>query len=91
MNQLNDFEVIKRRVSYHMVIGPLDYAVILKKVGAIVAEGGGITAHVSVISREFNIPAIVGVSNVTINLKDNQEVEVDAENGTVKIIKRSSS
>jgi len=65
-----------------------DYVVILKKVAAIVAEEGGITAHVSVISREFNIPAIVGVANATIQLKDNDKVEVDADHGIVKILER---
>jgi pyruvate,water dikinase len=63
-----------------------DYVVILGKVSAIVAEEGGITAHVSVISRELNIPAVVGVTNATIFIKDNDPIEVNADKGIVKII-----
>lgn len=63
-----------------------DYVVILGKVSAIVAEEGGITAHVSVISREMNIPAVVGIPNATIKIKDCDEVEVDADKGIVRIL-----
>jgi pyruvate, water dikinase len=61
-----------------------DYVPIMKKAAAIVAEEGGITAHVSVVSREFGIPCVVGVTNVTEILKDGDMVEVDAERGIVK-------
>ena len=65
-----------------------DYIPIIKKSAAIVAEEGGLTSHVSVVSREFRIPCIVGIANITKILKDNDYVEVDANKGVVKIIKR---
>lgn len=65
-----------------------DYVPIIRKATAIVAEEGGITAHVSVISREFEIPCVVGVPHVTQILKDGDMVEVDANTGIVKILKR---
>lgn len=61
-----------------------DYVPILKKVSAIVAEEGGITAHVSIISREMKIPAVVGVRNATVLIKDGDLVEVDANKGTLR-------
>ena len=66
-----------------------DYVPILKNVAGIVAEEGGITAHVSVVSREFNIPAIVGIPRVYDVLKDGDLVEVDADKGVVRIMERA--
>jgi phosphohistidine swiveling domain-containing protein len=60
-----------------------DFVSVLGKVSAIIAEEGGITAHVSVISREMKIPAIVGVSGITKHLQDGEEVLVDANTGII--------
>jgi len=65
-----------------------DFVPLLNKVKAIVAEEGGITAHVSVISREFKIPAVVGVARATSRLRDGDWVEVDAEKGKITIMKK---
>jgi len=65
-----------------------DFVPVLGKSAAIVAEEGGLTAHVSVISRELNIPCIVGIPGITKVLKDEDLVEVDANKGVVKILKR---
>ncbi|MFA6514408.1 MAG: PEP-utilizing enzyme [Patescibacteria group bacterium] len=70
-----------------MNTGP-DFVPILSRVGAIVAEEGGITAHVSVISREMKIPCVVGLSHVSKEIKDDDWLEVDANQGIVKILKR---
>lgn len=61
-----------------------DFVPILRKSAAIVAEEGGLTAHVSVVSREFGIPCIVGIANITEILKDGDLVEVDANEGVVR-------
>lgn len=64
-----------------------DYTPILKKVSAVIAEDGGLTAHVSVISRELNIPCIVGVQHATSIITNGDMLEVDADNGIIKILK----
>jgi phosphoenolpyruvate synthase/pyruvate phosphate dikinase len=61
-----------------------DYVPILKKVAGIIAEEGGLTAHVSIVSREFNIPCIVGIENVTKIIKENTIIELDANKGIIK-------
>lgn len=66
-----------------------DCVPIMRKAGAIVAEEGGLTAHVSVISREFGIPCVVGIPRITEILNDGDFVEVDAERGIVTILKES--
>jgi phosphohistidine swiveling domain-containing protein len=63
-----------------------DYVPIMHKAGAIVAEEGGLTAHVAVVSREFGIPCVVGIKRISEIIKDGDMLEVDAEKGIVKIL-----
>jgi len=63
-----------------------DFIIAIKKCSAIVTNLGGITSHAAIISREFGIPCIVGAKNATEILKTGDLVEVDADNGIVKII-----
>jgi len=58
----------------------------LKNVKAIITDEGGITCHAAIVSRELNIPCIIGAKIATKVLKDGDEVEMDAEKGIVKII-----
>lgn len=60
----------------------------LKNVKAIITDEGGITSHASIISRELGIPCIIGTKNATKILKDGDVVEIDANNGTIKILKK---
>lgn len=63
-----------------------DMTPIMKKVSAIVTDMGGVTSHAAIVTRELKIPCIVGTRNATQVLKDGMLIEVDANNGTVKII-----
>jgi phosphohistidine swiveling domain-containing protein len=64
-----------------------DFVPVLKRVVAIITEEGGVLSHASIISRELHIPCIIGTKNATKALKDGDVVEVDADNGVVRIIK----
>ena len=66
-----------------------DFVPLLKKAAAIVTDEGGITCHAAIVSRELGIPCVIGTKNATKILKDGDEVEVDAEKGIVKIIKKA--
>ena len=61
---------------------------ILNKVIAIVTDEGGITCHAAIVSRELKIPCVIGTEIVTKVLKDGDLVEVNADQGIIKIIKR---
>lgn len=61
-----------------------------EKAGAIITDEGGLTCHAAIVSRELGIPCIVGTKNATQILKDGDLVEVNADEGTVKIIQRKS-
>jgi len=56
---------------------------------AFVTDEGGITCHAAIVAREMHKPCIIGTKNATTALNDNDFVEVDAEKGTVKIIKKA--
>jgi len=56
---------------------------IIGKVGALITDTGGFTAHISTIAKECNIPCIVGTENASKKLKNGMKVRVDANNGRV--------
>ncbi len=56
----------------------------LSKVSAIITDEGGITCHAAIISRELNIPCIIGTRLATKAFKDNDLLEVNANIGTIK-------
>jgi len=58
----------------------------MKKAAAFVTESGGLTCHAAVVAREFGIPCIVSLKNAMSDFKDGDMVEVDADNGIVKIV-----
>ncbi len=61
---------------------------LIRKAGALVTDEGGVTNHAAIISRELKIPCVIGTKIATKVLKDGDLVEVDANRGIVKIIKR---
>ncbi|KRL63766.1 phosphoenolpyruvate synthase [Lactobacillus psittaci] len=64
-----------------------DWVPAMKKASAIVTNNGGMTCHAAIVSREMQIPCIVGTASrgakATAVLKTGQEVTVDAKNGVV--------
>jgi phosphohistidine swiveling domain-containing protein len=60
----------------------------MKKAVAIVTDEGGITCHAAIVAREMKKPCIIGTGNATQILHNGDMVEVDANKGVAKIIKR---
>ncbi len=58
------------------------------KAGAIVTAQGGLMSHAAIVSRELGIPCIVGVRDVLKIINDGDIVEVDADNGAVRILNK---
>jgi len=63
-----------------------NYLSAIKKASAIVTDEGGITCHASIISRELKKACVIGTKIATQVLKNGDLVEVDADNGVVKIL-----
>lgn len=60
----------------------------IRKASAIITDEGGLTCHAAIVSRELNIPCVVGLKIITQILKDGDLVEVDANKGVVRKIKK---
>jgi len=66
-----------------------DLLMAMKKASAMVTELGGLLSHAAIVSRELKIPCVVGITDITKNVKDGDEIRVDTEKGVVEIIKRA--
>lgn len=55
----------------------------MRKAAGVVTDEGGRTCHAAIVSRELQIPCIVGAKNATKVLKDGTFVTVDATRGVV--------
>jgi pyruvate,water dikinase len=60
-----------------------DWVPLMKKASAIVTDGGGMTCHAAIVSREMGLPCVVGTRNATKVLKDQMLVTVDGTHGVV--------
>lgn len=65
-----------------------DFLQAMKKAAAFVTNEGGLTCHAAIIARELKKPCIIGTKIATKVLHDGDWVEVDANKGIVKIIKK---
>lgn len=63
-----------------------EYVPLMSKAGAVVTDEGGVTCHAAIISRELNVPCIVGTRRATHVLRDHMLVEVNADEGMVYIL-----
>jgi len=55
-------------------------------VKGLVTEVGGFTTHGAVITREYGLPAVVGVENATKLIRDGQRIRVNGTEGYVEIL-----
>lgn len=63
-----------------------EFLPLMKKARAVVTDEGGLTCHAAIVSRELNLPCIVGTKYATRVLKDGDLIEIDAIKGVVRII-----
>jgi phosphohistidine swiveling domain-containing protein len=66
----------------------VDYVPLMKKASGIITEKGNILSHAAIVSREMKKPCIVGVKNVLNNLKNGDEIEMDASAGKITLKNR---
>ena len=83
-HKLSDILVDKSTILITQNLTPADI-VYFKNAGVIgiVTEAGGITSHVSIMSRAYKIPAIIGVKNIANLVKDKSNIILDALSGVL--------
>ncbi|HEX3540346.1 MAG TPA: rifamycin-inactivating phosphotransferase [Acidimicrobiales bacterium] len=57
---------------------------------ALVTEVGGLMTHGAVIAREYGLPAVVGVQDATMLIRDGQRVRVHGTDGYVELLPETS-
>ncbi len=60
-----------------------DWVPTMRRAAAVVTDGGGMTCHAAIVSRELGVPAVVGARNATAVLRDGELVTVDGAEGLV--------
>jgi len=84
-------EDIKKMNKGDILLSETTYPALLpamKIAGAIITNIGGLTCHAAIVSRELGIPCVIGTKIATKVLRDGDLVEVDADKGVVRIIKK---
>jgi len=62
------------------------WVVLFTKIVGLVTDTGGTASHPAVLSREFGIPAVVGTSVATDQIKNGDRVRIDGSSGVVEIL-----
>lgn len=60
-----------------------DWVPTLRRAAAIVTDGGGMTCHAAIVSRELGVPCVVGARTATSTLRDGEVVTVVGGEGLV--------
>jgi pyruvate, water dikinase len=60
-----------------------DWVPAMRRAAALITDGGGVTCHAAIVSRELQLPCVVGTGNATTSLRTGQEVTVDGRTGKV--------
>jgi pyruvate,water dikinase len=60
-----------------------DWAAVMRRAAAVVTDGGGLTCHAAIVSREMGIPCVVATRVATTALRDGEVVTVDGSRGNV--------
>ncbi len=55
-------------------------------ISGLVTEVGGMMTHGAVVAREYGLPAVVGVENITRLIEDGQRIRVNGSDGYIEIL-----
>ena len=60
-----------------------DWIPVIRRAAALVTDGGGMTCHAAIVSRELGVPCVVGTRRATTTLVDGTTVTVDGKSGLI--------
>ena len=60
-----------------------DWMSAIRRAAALVTDGGGMTCHAAIVSRELGVPCVVGTRNATTLLREGELVTIDGSLGVV--------
>ena len=62
------------------------WAMVFPLISGLIVERGGALSHGAIVAREFGIPAVIGIKNITELLNDGQEVILDGNLGKIQVL-----
>lgn len=84
-----DFEEAHRLLEGEILVTPNTdsrWNAVIGKATGIICETEGTLSHTALLSREHQIPAILGIKKVTSILRDGQEIELDGACGEIYLV-----
>ena len=60
--------------------------ILLLTATGIICETGGLTTHAAIIARELNIPCLMSVKDAISQIKDGQQIELNADRGEIILL-----
>ena len=88
LNNYNDIYKVNRGDILVASMTTPDLISAMEKASGFITDEGGITCHAAILSREFDVPCIVGTVDATKKIHDGDLVELDAYNGRISILKK---
>lgn len=80
-----EFNEVKRGEILVCVMTNPAWVVVFSKIAGLVTDAGGALSHSAVVAREFMIPAVVGTTSATKEIKTGDTIKVDGNRGVVDI------
>ena len=87
ITELNKLPIVKPNEILITTMTRPQYNSVLKKIGALVTDEGGMVSHAAILAREFYIPCVTQTKLATKIFKTGDLVEVNANHGWVRKIK----
>jgi pyruvate, water dikinase len=83
---MHDIEDASKLEAGEILVAPMttpDWVPTMRRAGALVTDGGGVTCHAAIVSRELRVPCVVGTRTATTVLRNGELVTVDGAAGRV--------
>ena len=85
-SDINDFNIKGKVIIAAHDLSPADTIQLnLNKISGFITDVGGRTSHTSIVARALEIPAVVGVGNITSLAKNNDAIIIDGDEGVAII------
>ncbi len=65
------------------------WSIVFARIAGAVSDGGGIMSHAAIVSREYQLPAVVATGTGTSVIRTGDLVRVDGDAGVVTILGRA--
>jgi len=83
---VNSFEEIGKVQSGDILLAystDIAFSPIFPLLSGVITEVGGLISHGAVVAREYGLPSVIGIKDVTKILKHGEEIILDADNSTI--------